>query len=296
MNTQQVIDNLTTTDPALAAKLTRMRDRLAELGTVAVAFSAGVDSTFVLKVAVDALGRENVLAVTARSPSVPRRDLAEAERLATLVNAEHLFIDTNEFANADYTANPTNRCYFCKSTLYTHMDGLLAERGIAHVINGTNADDLGDWRPGLLAAGEHTVVAPAADCGMTKADIRKLSSMLGLPTHDKPASPCLSSRVPYGQEVTPQKLRMIEIAENFLREHYGFRDCRVRHYGDFARIEVPPDDVPTLQAKEATEELAARFRAFGFPRVEIDPQGFRSGALNEVIAFGQRQGSEDETD
>ncbi len=273
----------------LAEKFNQMQDHLRRLESIAVAFSAGVDSTFVLKVAVDVLGPENVVAVTARSPSVPTDELEASRNLAESMGAEHVFLDTDEFANANYTANPTNRCYFCKSTLYTHMGRFLAQRGIRWMVNGTNADDLGDWRPGLQAASEYQVASPIAEAGLTKADVRTLSADLGLPTHDKPASPCLSSRIPYGQAVTPEKLRMIDAGEKFLRTRFGLYECRVRHYGSFARIEAPAADVPALQQAAAHREIEDHFRSLGFDRVEIDPQGFRSGSLNEVIAFGKRQ-------
>lgn len=277
-------------DGDLAGKLARMQARLRELGSVAVAFSAGVDSTLVLRVALDVLGHARVVAVTARSASVPAQELIEAQELARRLGAEHVIVQTTEFADANYTSNPTNRCYYCKTSLYTHMAEVAHARGLRAIVSGTNHDDLGDWRPGLLAAGEHEVVAPAAEAGLTKADIRALSAQFGLPTFDKPASPCLSSRVPYGQEVTPEKLRMIEAGEAFLKERFGLRECRVRHYGDLARIEAPAGEIPMLEDAAARAAIEARFREIGFLRVEIDPRGFRSGALNEVIAFGARQG------
>lgn len=276
---------------ALAAKFDAMRRRLAELESVAVAFSAGVDSTFVLKVAQDVLGRDRVLAVTGRSASVPRAELAEAREIAESLGAEHVFLDIDEFADPRYTANPTNRCYYCKTTLYAHLGELLRTRRITWVVNGTNADDLGDWRPGLVAATEHRVIAPLAEAGLTKQEVRELSATLGLPTFDKPASPCLSSRIPYGQEVTPEKLRAVEAGERFLKETFAIRECRVRHFGAFARIEVPPALLGEIERAENSAGIAAHFRTLGFERVEIDPRGFRSGSLNEVIAFGQRQGA-----
>lgn len=264
-----------------------MRERIAGLGSVAVAFSAGTDSTFVLKVAVDVLGRERVLAVTARSPSVPAVEIEDARRIAGQIGVEHAIIDTHEFSDPRYTANPTDRCYYCKSTLYAHLQHVIRERGLNAMLSGTNRDDLGDWRPGLRAAGERAVVAPAADAGLTKSEIRAMSAAWGLPTSDKPASPCLASRVPYGHPVTPEKLRMVEAAEVWLKERFGLRECRVRHYGDFARVEAPAERVEEIAAAEG--EIAAHLRTIGFSRTEIDPRGFRSGALNEVIAFGRRQ-------
>ena len=276
-----------------AIKLERMRDRLRELGSVAVAFSAGADSMFVLKIALDTLGPDKVIAVTGRSDSLAAAEFADACRLAAAVGAEHVIIDTAEFANPNYTSNPTDRCYHCKSTLYDEMAGLCEQRGIAWIVNGTNADDLSDWRPGLQAASERRVASPAADAGMTKRDIRELSAQFGLPTYDKPASPCLSSRIPYGQEVTPTKLRMVEAGERFLKETLGVRECRVRHYGTFARIELPLDVVESLNDPAEAERIEAHFRELGFERVEIDPRGFRSGSLNDVIVMGRRQGADD---
>lgn len=263
----------------------RMRDRIGALDRVAVAFSGGVDSTFVLKVALDVLGAGNVLAVTGRSPSLKSSELDEAVRLAADLGAEHVILDTGEFENPDYLANPVNRCYFCKTTLYETMRPLLAERGLRVILNGTNADDLGDYRPGLTAAAEHKVVAPAAEAGLTKADVRELSRRFGLPTHDKPAAPCLSSRVQYGETITPGKLRAIEQAEAFLVE-LGFRECRVRHHDRIARLEVPPADFARLVEPSMARRVDERLRSLGYAYVTFDLRGLRSGSLNEVIPLG----------
>ena len=277
------------TSATLEEKYARLQAVLGQLKSVAVAFSAGVDSTFVLKVALDTLGPDNVLAVTGRSDSLAGAEFDQACELADAVGAEHVILDTDEFTNPNYLANPENRCYFCKTTLYTHMAKLVEERGIGAMINGTNADDLGDYRPGLKAAGEHEVRAPAAEAGLTKDDIRELSLRLGLPTHDKPASPCLSSRVQYGESITPAKLRMIEAAETFLRDEMGIRECRVRHHDNLARIEVSPDFIPFLAAPENIARVDDHFRSLGYSYVTVDLRGFRSGSMNEVIAFGKRQ-------
>lgn len=274
---------------ALLTKLESVRESLREMKSVAVAFSAGADSTFVLRVAVDVLGRENVLAVTGRSASVPEAELQEAADLAELIGARHIFVDTDEFQKEEYTSNPTNRCYHCKTTLYLHMENAIAAKGFARIVNGTNVDDLGDYRPGLQAATEHVVASPVADAGITKSELRDLSLHLGLPTFDKPASPCLSSRVPYGQEVTREKLLVIDQGERFLKDKFGLRECRVRHHGDFVRIEVPLADMEAVSNVECRSAIGAFFAAVGIESVEIDPKGFRSGSLNEVIAFGKRQ-------
>lgn len=269
----------------LEANYARMRDRIGALSRVAVAFSGGVDSTFVLKVALDVLGPGNVLAVTGRSPSLKASELDEAVRLAADLGAEHVILDTGEFENPDYLANPANRCYFCKTTLYETMRPLIAERGIGVILNGTNADDLGDYRPGLAAAAEHNVVAPAAEAGLTKAEVRELSRRFGLPTHDKPAAPCLSSRVQYGETITPEKLRAIEEAEAFLVE-LGFRECRVRHHDRIARIEVPPTDFARLVEPSMARRVDERLRSLGYAYVTFDLRGLRSGSMNEVIPLG----------
>jgi uncharacterized protein len=268
-------------DP-LEARYTRLADILRNLRSVVVAFSAGADSTLVLKVAADVLGPGHLLAVTADSPSVPRAELRDAQRLAAEVGVEHLIIQTTEFQRPEYLANPTNRCYFCKDTLYDHLERVRSVRGFSAIVNGANADDSKDWRPGLQAAGEHAVRAPLAEAGLTKNDVRTLSQRLGLATWDKPASPCLSSRIPYGEEVTPEKLHAIESAEEFLRG-LGIRECRVRHHGELARIEVPAAWIPRLADRALAAEIVRRFQELGYAYVTLDLEGFRSGSLNEVI-------------
>jgi uncharacterized protein len=273
------------TQTALDDKYTRLQRILRDLESVAVAFSAGVDSTLILKVAIDALGPGRVIAVTGRSDSLARAEFEEACAITATLGAEHVVLDTDEFENPDYVSNPTNRCYFCKTTLYTHLAKFIAERGLKAIVNGINVDDLGDYRPGIEAAREHGVRCPAAEAGLTKADVRELSRRLGLPTHDKPASPCLSSRVQYGEHITPQKLRMIEAAETFLHE-LGIRECRVRHHDNLARIEVPAEFIPMLAEPDQAARVDAYFRSLGYQYVALDLRGFRSGSMNEVIALG----------
>ncbi len=275
-------------ETTLDAKLERMSEQLRSMGKVAVAFSAGVDSTFVLKVAVDVLGCDRVLAATGKSDSLAAKEFDQCVALAASLGVEHVVIETDEFDNPNYLANPSNRCYFCKTTLYERTAELAQRRGFDVVVNGTNADDLGDWRPGLAAADEFAVRSPAAEAGLTKQDIRTLSERMGLPTHDKPASPCLSSRVRYGEQITPEKLRMIESCEAFLHG-LGMVECRVRHHGDLARIEVPPDQIARVAEASVREAIRDHFREAGYTYVTLDLLGFRSGSMNEVIAFGKRQ-------
>lgn len=273
---------------ALADRERIAREILRSLNRVAVALSGGVDSAVVLKLAVDELGAGSVIAVTGISDSIAQSELSDAQQAAAQAGVEHVLLETREFSDPHYLANPTNRCYYCKTELYSQMEVALAPRGSFRIVNGTNADDLGDFRPGLAAAKEHSVRAPLAEAGLTKSDVRALATRLGLQIHDKPASPCLSSRVQYGEEITPEKLRMIEAAERVLRD-LGIRECRVRHHNNLARIEVPPEWVETLASAENRARIDDAFRKIGYQYVTIDLRGFRSGSMNEVIAFGRRQ-------
>lgn len=272
------------------AALDALMDRLRRLESVLVAFSGGVDSALVLRAAVLALGAPRVLAVTGRSASVPSAELDGVARLAADLGSAHEFLDTAEFDDPRYLANPANRCYFCKSELYSKLLPLAAARRLRHVVNGVNADDLGDFRPGISAASESGVVAPLAELGIGKAALRRMALALGLAVHDKPASPCLASRVQYGETITPEKLARIDAAETFLR-HLGFSICRVRHHDELARIEVPVADLPRLLAPQVRDAVEARLRELGYRYVTVDLRGFRSGSMNEVLVGAALRGA-----
>jgi uncharacterized protein len=269
-------------DPDLTAMRDRLIAALRGYGRVAVAFSGGIDSTVVAQAAQLAIGEE-AIAVTAVSDSLAEGELEEAEALAKQIGIRHRVIRTNEFADPNYLRNNPDRCYFCKSELYGRLALLRHELGVDVIASGANLDDRGDHRPGMKAAAENGVVHPLLDCELTKDDVRALARAWGLPTWDKPATPCLSSRIAYGEEVTPGRTRMIDQAERWLRKR-GLRVVRVRyHKGDLARVEVPLDELPAIASAEVRTELVRAFRDIGFKFVTLDLEGFRSGSNNVLI-------------
>ncbi|HWG46470.1 MAG TPA: ATP-dependent sacrificial sulfur transferase LarE [Gemmataceae bacterium] len=272
----------------LAVQCDRLLEVLRGLGSVAVAFSGGIDSTVVAQAALLALG-DRAVAVTADSASVPRAEIDDARRLAERIGIRHLLVTTEEFADADYVRNDGSRCYFCKSELYSRIETLLPELGAAVICSGANLDDEGDYRPGLKAAAEHRVHHPLQEAGFTKADVRALALAWDLPTWDKPASPCLSSRLAPGVEVTRERTARVEAAEVYLHA-LGYRECRVRlHEGELARIEVPVGTLARLLEPAVHEELVRRFTELGFRFVTLDLEGFRSGNLNQLVSLDHQR-------
>jgi uncharacterized protein len=272
----------------LSAKRDRLAAALRAMGRVAIAFSGGIDSTVVAYAAHQELG-DNAVAVTADSPSVPRAEVAEARQLAERMGIRHLVVTTDEFADPDYVRNDGARCYFCKSELYGRIESLLPELGMSVICSGANLDDEGDYRPGLKAAAEHRVRHPLQEAGMTKADVRALALAWDLPTWDKPASPCLSSRLAPGVEVTRERTARVEAAEAYLRK-LGLRELRVRlHEGELARIEVPPAELPRIADPAIREALVSYLKDLGYRFVTLDLEGFRSGSLNALVSLETKQ-------
>jgi len=260
-------------------KLEKLKNNLQKIGRVAIAFSGGVDSTFLLKVAHEVLG-ENVIAVTGISSTFSQKENEEAEYFARNLSVKHIFVDSEEAENDDFSKNSKNRCYFCKKELFSKIKQVAEENNISFVLDGSNADDVNDYRPGFKAIKELNVVSPLMDAGLTKEEIRSFSKDMGLPTWDKPAFACLASRFPYGIEITKSRLEKVEKAEDFVRK-IGVKQFRVRYHEDVARIEVLKTDFETVLKN--SDVITKRFKELGFKYVTLDIEGYRTGSLNEVL-------------
>ncbi|MDZ8033245.1 ATP-dependent sacrificial sulfur transferase LarE [Nostoc sp. DedSLP04] len=265
----------------LTEKFEQLRALFTEMEQALIAYSGGVDSTLVAKIAYDVLG-DRALAVTAVSPSLLPEELEDAKIQAATIGIPHKIVQTHEMENPNYTSNPVNRCYFCKSELHDTLKPLALELGYPYVVDGVNADDLHDYRPGIQAAKERGARSPLAEVGLTKVEVRQLSQQLGLPWWDKPAQPCLSSRFPYGEEITVAKLQRVGRGEIYLRK-LGWQNLRVRSEGDTARIELPPEQIKEFVLTNDLQTLVSAFQDFGFIYVTLDLEGYRSGKLNQVL-------------
>ncbi|HKW97502.1 MAG TPA: ATP-dependent sacrificial sulfur transferase LarE [Bryobacteraceae bacterium] len=266
---------------ALEDKQQKLFSILRGMERVIVAYSGGTDSAYLAWAAHHVLGA-NAVAITADSASIPESHKRDAEAFVRQFSIPHEYIQTHEFENPDYTKNDKNRCFHCKDELFTELEAVGRERGIAHIIYGVNLDDLGDYRPGQNAAKLHEVRAPLADAGLSKAEIRELSRLAGLPTWDRPASACLSSRIPYGTPVTIENIKTVESGEESIKR-LGFRQFRVRFHGEIVRIEIAKDELPRALTPEMASEFTAIFKKLGFKYVTLDLEGYRQGSLNEVL-------------
>jgi uncharacterized protein len=269
-------------DQSVEEKFARLKEIFLSMGRVVVAYSGGVDSTLLLRAAKESLGEAHVVAVTALSPLYPDRELAGAKRMAQEMGVKHILIESNELEIDGFSKNPSNRCYFCKKELFEEMQNLARKEAISFVVEGSTLDDEKDHRPGRRAIQELGIRSPLQEARFTKEDVRELSRTLGLPTWDKPSFACLASRFPYGEEITPEGLRMVDEAEDFLFS-LGFKQVRVRHYQSLARIEVYPEEMSRLMNGSLREKVVNRLKKIGYRYVTLDLQGFRSGSMNEVL-------------
>lgn len=263
-------------------KLTRLKTYLKSLGSVAVAFSGGVDSTFLLRVAQDVLG-EHVIAVTAKPCSFPDRELEEAKAFCTKMGIRQIVCEFNEFEIDGFCENPPNRCYLCKKELFGQIIGIAHEQNISYIAEGSNMDDNGDYRPGMMAVEELGIASPLREAGLYKEEIRRLSKEMGLPTWKKPSFACLSSRFAYGEHITEEKLAMVDHAEQLLFDK-GFRQARVRIHGSLARIEVLPEELGRFADKDIRREIVTELKTYGFTYVSVDLEGYRTGSMNEILS------------
>ncbi len=270
----------------LQEKFELLKDNIRKSGSAVIAFSGGVDSTFLVRVAHDVLG-DKMIAVTATSSTYPKRELNEAIKYAGNMGVKHLIISSEELDIEGFASNPKNRCYFCKKELFTKIGKVAEENGMEYVFDGSNLDDNGDYRPGMKAARELKVISPLKDANLTKADIRELSKELGLPTWNKPSFACLSSRFPYGKKITIPKLKMVDEAEQFLID-MGIKQVRVRHHGEIARIEVSPEERVKFFDVNVMDKIGERFKKIGFTYVTLDILGYRTGSMNEVLSVEEK--------